>query len=157
MSFSVSFAMPGPAYEGMGASDCRRRRWFYALCGLGGLGFAAPGRRRGSRSEVRRARDRPVEARPALALAQRLLDPVERAEPAAEVVDHVHERRLARARDHRRAVLELPVVRQDDVEKCLRGVRREARYLLDLAPHQVVTERYLAEQLPRVRESDRAA
>src|SRR5947209_5865779 len=37
------------------------------------------------------ARQRAVEARPALAVAERLLDPVEAAEPAAEVVDHVHE------------------------------------------------------------------
>ena len=51
--------------------------------------------------EVRPAAERAVVARPARAVRQRLLEPVERAEPPAEVVDHVHERRLARARDHR--------------------------------------------------------
>ena len=51
--------------------------------------------------EVRPAAERAVVARPARAVLQRLLEPVERAEAPPEVVDHVHERRLARARDHR--------------------------------------------------------
>ena len=108
-------------------------------------------------AEVGRAGDRPVEARPALAVGERLLDPVEAAEPPAEVVDHVHERRLARARHDRRTVLELPVVGEDDVEHRLRGLRREARQLLDLAPHEVVAERDLALELAGVGELDRAA
>ena len=44
-----------------------------------------------------------------------LLQPVEAAQPPAEVVDHVHERRLARARHDRAAVLERAVVAEDDV------------------------------------------
>ena len=46
---------------------------------------------------------------------QLLLQPVEGAETAAEVVDHVHERRLARARNHGAAVGERAVVAEDDV------------------------------------------
>src|SRR5690348_17458414 len=109
MSFSVSFAIPRPAYEGNAAPDSPPLRRIVALCGLGGLCVSGRGARR-SLAEVRRARDAPVVARPALAVSQRLLDPVEAPEPAAEVVDHVHERRLARARDDGRAVLELAVV-----------------------------------------------
>src|SRR3712207_8795641 len=48
--------------------------------------------------------DRPVEARPRRALGQLLLEPVEAAQAAAEVVDEVHQRRLAGARDDRAAV-----------------------------------------------------
>src|SRR5436190_20430796 len=90
------------------------RRWF----GLGRFGFAI--RRRGAaRGEERRARQRAVEARPGLAVRERLLQAVEAAELAAEVVDHVDERGLARARHDRRAVLELAVVAQDDVQQGL--------------------------------------
>src|SRR5436305_2454457 len=126
MSFSVSFAIPRPAYEGSGAPDSPPLWRIVALCGLGRSHF---GRGR-PLAEVRRARDAAVVTRPALAVTQGLLDPVEAPEPAAEVVDHVHERGLARARHDGRAVLELAVVRQDDVEKRLRGVRREARQFL---------------------------
>ena len=47
---------------------------------------------------------------------QRALDAVEAPERAAQVVDEVHERGLARARHDRAAVLELAVVAQDDVQ-----------------------------------------
>src|SRR4051812_22238864 len=156
ISFSVSFATPWPAYEGCAAPDSLADRRFLALCELGGADLACGG---GGRplAEVRGARDGAVVARPALALAQRLLDPVEAPEPAAEVVDHVHERGLARARDDRRAVLELAVVAQDDVKQGLCRLRRETRQLLDLAPHQVVAEWDLAVQLARVGELDRGA
>ena len=60
--------------------------------------------------EERAAAERAVERRPALARRQLLLQPVEGAQAAAEVVDEVHERRLARARHDRRAVLERAVV-----------------------------------------------
>src|SRR5947208_1315729 len=136
MSFSVSFAIPRPAYEGKGAPDSPPLWRIVALCGLGRahFGFA----RRRPLAEVRRAGDAAVVAGPALALRQRLLDAVEAPEPAAEVVDHVHECRLARARHDGRAVLELAVVRQDDVEKRLSGVGREARQVLGRTPHEVV-------------------
>src|SRR3954453_8504773 len=154
ISFSVSFAMDsggrragnggtGPAYEGMGARDSPPRRSISALCELGSaawrlnrgrrladgrtvLGCADVGGWGRPLAEVGGARDAAVVARPAFAVGERLLDPIEAAEPPAEIVDHVHERRLARARDDRRAVLELAVVRQDDVEQRLRGVGREA-------------------------------
>src|SRR3954470_8931151 len=106
MSFSVSFAMswaPQPvwaaacrsAYEGSRARSPPPARRFFALCDLGRLHLPVVARR-GLRAgpEVGRAGDRAVEARPALAARQRLLDPVERAEPPAEVVDHVDEGRL---------------------------------------------------------------
>ena len=107
--------------------------------------------------EVRRAVQSAVEARPALAVAERLLEPVEAAELAAEVVDRVDECGLARARDHRAAVLERAVVGQDDVEDGLGRLGREARDLLDLAPDDVVPERDLALELAGVREVDRLA
>src|SRR4051795_12366348 len=91
ISFSVSFATPWPAYEGSAAPHSLAERRFPALCELGGADLACGGRRR-ALGEVRGAGDSPVVARPALAGAQRLLDPVEAPEPAAEVVDHVHKR-----------------------------------------------------------------
>ena len=106
--------------------------------------------------EVRGRRDAAVEVRPAGALGERLLDPVEAAQVAAEVVDEVHERGLARARDDGAAVLELAVVAEDDVEERLAIGGREALDLLDLAPDPVVAERDLAEQLAGVGELDRA-
>src|SRR6186713_2909896 len=75
--------------------------------------------------EVRRAVQCAVEARPALAVAEGLLEPVEAAELAAEVVDHVDERRLARARGHRASVLERAVMGQDYVEDGLGRLGRE--------------------------------
>ena len=80
-----------------------------------------------ARGEVGRPRQRPVEPRPALAAREALFDPVEASEPAAQVVDHVDERGLARAWDDRAAVLEHAVVGEDDVEHGLRAVGREAR------------------------------
>src|SRR4051794_20774127 len=66
-------------------------------------------------SEVGAARNAAVEPGPALALGEALLDPVEAAQCAAQVVDHVDERGLTRARHHRAAVLELAVVGEHDV------------------------------------------
>src|SRR5690349_12949302 len=60
--------------------------------------------------EVRATAERAVEARPALTAGQLLLQAVEGAQAAAEVVAEVHERRLARARDDRAAVLQRAVV-----------------------------------------------
>src|SRR3954447_21361340 len=137
ISFSVSFATPWPAYEGSAGPDSLGAGRFLALCALSGAGLACGGRGC-ALGEVRRAGDAAVVAGPALAVAQRLLDPIEAPEPAAEVVDHVHKRGLARARDDRRAMLELAVVAQDDVKQGLGRLRRETRQLLDLASHQVV-------------------
>ena len=118
-------------------------------------GYARPRpaarRPRGSSAAAERA----VEARPARAVGQLLLEPVERAEPAAEVVDEVHERRLARARHDRAAVLERAVVAEDDVQHRLGERGREAVDLLDLAAHEVVAERDLALQAPGVGQVDR--
>ena len=80
------------------------------------------------------------------AVGEALLDPVEAAEVAAEVVDHVHERGLARARDHRAAVLELAVVAEDDVEHGLGGGGREA---LDARRSRVRTRKYPSGISPR--------
>ena len=63
-----------------------------------------------------------VVARPLLPGRQLLLDPVEAPEAAAEVVDHVDERRLAGARDDRAPVLERAVVTEDDVQHRLRDL-----------------------------------
>ena len=67
-----------------------------------------------------------VEARPGLAGGELALEPVEAAEAAAEVVDHVDQDRLAGGRDDRGAVLELAVVAEDDVEDGLGEVGVEA-------------------------------
>ena len=66
---------------------------------------AAPARRL-SPGEEGAAAERAVEARPALALAQLLLEAVEAAEAPAEVVGHVDERRLTRRRHDGASVLE---------------------------------------------------
>ena len=96
-------------------------------------------RRRRRASAARRSRLRPgrakyappperlVVTRPLLARGELLLEPVEAAQPAPEVVDHVDERRLARARHDRAAVLERAVVAEDDVQHGLRQLGREAR------------------------------
>src|SRR4051812_45093094 len=98
-----------------------------------------------------------IEARPALAVGEALLQAVEAAEPPAQVVHHVHERGLARAWNHGAAVLELAVVGQDDVEQCLGGARREPWNLLDLTTDEVVAEWDLALEPSRVGELDGAA
>src|SRR5215210_5751912 len=109
-----------------------------------------------ARREEGRGADSAVEIRPAGAVRQRLLDAVEAAEVPAEVVHEVDQGGFARARDHRAPVLELAVVAEDDVEKALGLVRREAVDPLDLAADHVVAERDLAEQLAAVGELDRA-
>ena len=68
----------------------------------------------------------------------------------------MHERGLARAGDHRAAVLELPVVREHDVEQRLRGVGGKPAISLDRAAHEVVAERDLALELAGVGQLDRA-
>src|SRR3954467_14945072 len=163
----------GPAYEGMGARDSPPRRSISALCELGSaawrlnrgrrladgrtvLGCADLGGRARPLAEVGGARDAAVVTRPAFAVGERLLDPIEAAEPPTEIVDHVHERRLACTRDDRRAMLELSVVREDDVQHGLRRLGGEAGQLLDRAAHEVVAERYLAVQLAGVRQLYRA-
>src|SRR3712207_4240365 len=86
-----STAMPRPAPRVAPATSATRPR--RSTSALGGVGPAP---------EVRGRRDAAVVARPGLARRERFLDPVERTEGAAEVVDHVHEGRLARAGDDRR-------------------------------------------------------
>ena len=90
----------------------------------------------GAGGEERSRPDRSVEGRPNLARGQLFLEPVEASQPAAEVVDHVHERRLARARHDRTPVLEAAVVGEDDVQNLAGQLRREAIDLLDLPAHQ---------------------
>ena len=97
------------------------------------------------------ARSSPTSAR----RRQLLLEPVERAEPAAEVVDHVHERRLARAGHDRRAVLELAVVAEDDVQDGRGQFGGGSRGCPRSAAHAVVAERDLALQLAGVGQVDR--
>src|SRR4029077_6824891 len=106
----------------------------------------------GALAEVRGARERAVKARPGLAGGELALETVEAAEAAAEVVDHVDEDGLAGGGDDRRAVLELAVVAEDDVEHGLGQRRLEARELLDLPAHQVVAERDLALEAAEVGE-----
>src|SRR3954452_15428219 len=86
-----------------------------------------------ARAEEGRAVDAAVEARPALTVRELLLEPVEAAELAAEVVDRVHQGRFAGRGDHLRAVLELSVVGQDDVDDRLGEVGIEVLDALDLA------------------------
>ena len=76
-------------------------------------GFSTTRRGEANHAPPPSARSYPDQAR---AVRQLLLQPVEGAQPAAEVVDHVHERRLARAGHDRRAVLELAVMAEDDVQ-----------------------------------------
>src|SRR5262245_50903836 len=113
----------------------------------GGLG--------GARTEEGRGVDAPVEARPALALGQLLLEAVEAPQLAAEVVDRVHQGRLAGRRDDGRAVLQLTVVGEDDVEDRLGQIRVEALDALDLPADQVIASRDLALEPARVGERDR--
>ena len=126
--------------------------WAVCATGLGGFALACP-----AAGEVGGVGDAAVEVGPALAVGQRLLDAVEAAQVAAEVVDHVHERGLARAGHDRAAVLELAVVGEDDVEHGL-GRRRRGKPSMSsiVAPDAVVAERDLAEQLAGVGELDRA-
>jgi hypothetical protein len=121
-------------------------------------GFARLARqRRRRRAEVRPAADRPIEARPALAAGQLLLQAIEGAEPAAEVVAEVHERGLAGAGHDRAAVLERAVVAEDDVQHGLGSARVEVLDRVDERSHAVVAERDLAVQLAGVGQLDRAA
>ena len=73
------------------------------------------------------------------------------------VVAEVHERRLARAREHGTAVLEAAVMAEDDVQDRLRGMRAEAVDVVDQPPHAVVPQRDLALQPAGVGHLDRAA
>ena len=66
----------------------------------------------------------------------------------------MHERRLARARHHRAAVLERAVMGEDDVPHRLRELGGEAVDVLDQAADAVVAERDLAVQPARVGEVD---
>src|SRR5438309_5623468 len=58
------------------------------------------------------ARERSVVLRPGLAVLQALLQTVEAAQLAAEIVDRVHDRRFPSRREHGAAVLERAVMRQ---------------------------------------------
>ena len=59
----------------------------------------------------------------------------------------MHERRLARARDDRAAVLERAVMAEDDVQHRLGELRREPVEPLDRAADAVVAERDLAREV----------
>ena len=110
---------------------------------------------RGARRSRRRRRARgrtPTRPRPC---GQLLLQPVERAELAAEVVDHVHERRLAGARARPASRARAAVVAEDDVQHGRPPARREARDVLDRAADAVVAERDLAVELAEVGHVDR--
>src|SRR4051794_36708623 len=149
MSFSVSLAMTGQDTR-LAPAAARVKA---AICGGGRLrGLASGVARRGR--EVRGARERAVEARPALAVGEALLKPIEAPQRAPEVVDHVYERGLARARRDWAAVLQLSVVAEHDVEDRLGGLRREVLDLLDGAAHAEVAQRDLALELAGVREGD---
>src|SRR4051794_41702574 len=111
MSFSVSFAMPARGY---GAAGARRRAKRLLRRNLRRSGRFAIRRRAVSEKGARG--ERPVVARPAGPGGQLLLQPVERTQAAAQVVDHVDEGRLAGAGHDRTAVLQGAVVGQDDVE-----------------------------------------
>src|SRR5205085_3014680 len=77
-------------------------------------------------AEIGTPAQRLVVCRPLLASRELLLDPVEAAQPTTQVVDHVHQRRLASARNHGAAVLERAVVAEDDVQDRLLEVGGEA-------------------------------
>src|SRR5205823_12756330 len=90
--------------------------------------------------------ERAVEARPATSGGQPELEAVEASQAPAEVVDHVHQRGLARAWQHRAAVLERSVVGEDDVAERLGELAGKALDVLDRAADPVVAERDLAVQ-----------
>src|SRR5437667_12838482 len=127
MSFSVSLATVVPEDKpetGPAASPTPLFAWPGRLSGLApALG--------GGGGEAGRAREPAVEARPALAVGQALLEPVEAAEGATELVDHVDQGGLARARNDRAAVLQQAVVAQDDMENGLGLLGREVVDRLD--------------------------
>src|SRR6202035_941565 len=89
-----------------------------SACGLA-VALELGAARGGAFREERAAADRTIKARPAPARREAALEAVEAAQAPAEVVDHVHERSLARARNDRAAVLERAVVGQDDVAERL--------------------------------------
>src|SRR6516164_5804491 len=99
----------------------------------------------GARREVRAGPEALVVSRPFLARGKPLFDAIEAAKLAAEVVDRVDQRRLAGAGHDRTAVLERPVVTEDDVQERPFEVRREPVEPLDCTPDAVVAERDLTE------------
>jgi len=124
----------------------------------------APFRRRGrSRSpsgsaalgEVGAGPDPLVKRAPALAGGQLPFEAVEAAEPSAQVVDHVHERRLARAGDDRATVRKRSMMGEDDVQKRSLELGREAAEPLDQPPHAVVAKRDLAAHAALIRHLNR--
>ena len=104
-----------------------------AICGVSGrFAFGSGragrlGRAVAALQEERPGADRAVERRPAPAGCELLLEPVEAAQAPSEVVDHVHERGLARAGHDRAAVLERAVVGEDDVTDRLGQLREGSR------------------------------
>ena len=123
-------------------------------------GLPAPARAPASgRAGTARSRRSPDSARSKrdqrLAVLEALLEPVERPELAAQVVDRVHDGGLAGARHHGAPVLERAVVGEHDVEHRARQLGRKAVDPLDRAAHHVVAERDLAQELALVGEVDR--
>src|SRR3954447_8164318 len=138
-----------------GGRPTRTRSWAASPTEPDGLGRFGARRYVGRRAEERVCAQRAIEPRPRGADRQLLLEAVEGAEAATEVVEEVHERGLTRARDDGRAVLELAVVAEDDVQQRLGQARGKAFDLLDLAPDPVVAQRDLALEAARVRQVDR--
>src|SRR4051794_30746511 len=103
-------------------------------------------------SDERAAAQGAVVARPALAGRGLLLETVEGAHLAAEVVHGVDQRGLTGAGRDRAAVLEAAVVREDHVQQRAGDRGREAVGRLDLAADAEVAERDLALELAGVRE-----
>ena len=79
-----------------------------------------------------RAGKRTIVLRPGRALLKALLEAVEASERAAEVVDRVHDRRLACGRRDRAPVLERAVMREQDVEHRARKLPPQACRLASL-------------------------
>src|SRR5262249_28248887 len=115
---------------------------------LRGAAVLGGDRRRGGAggAEVGAAAEGAVEGGPDGAGGELLLEAVEGAEAAAEVVHHVDGGGLAGGGQDGRAVLQLAVVAEDDVQDRLGEGGREAVEVLDDAADAVVAERDLALQ-----------
>ena len=159
-----ALARPGPARRSRpatqklvalhpdGAADVRRIAALHRdVLSAAERSGGARGRSRPSRES---ARSKPDQDSPAGELA---LEPVEAAEPAAEVVDHVDERRpRGCAGTTGRAVLERAVVAEDDVQDAPAPASGSKPGISSIcAAHEVVAERDLALQAAGVGEVDR--
>src|SRR5579864_1444976 len=151
ISFSVSFAIPWQLYP-RGTERPPGYRSRDAICGF--LRRLRRLRRLRTTREVSTAAERPVVGRPLFAGRELLLDPIEAAQASAQVVDHVHQGRLTRARDHRASVLQRAVVAEDDVEHRLSQLGGKALEALDRAAHEVIADGNLAVEAPVIGHRD---